>query len=95
VGDFTRFLLGLDNPDFDRSIELGLFDLADEQSLSQPNWLNKPTCKQLRWLFGLSEHYELRVFAERSRGKNLSWTEPRSEVVWRFNVVLRFLWGDY
>ena len=31
VGDFTRFLLGLDNPEFDRSIELSLFDLADEQ----------------------------------------------------------------
>jgi hypothetical protein len=31
VGDFTRFLLGLDNPEFDRSIELGLFDLADKQ----------------------------------------------------------------
>lgn len=28
VGDFARFLLGVDNPEFGRSIELSLFDLG-------------------------------------------------------------------
>jgi hypothetical protein len=37
---------------------------------------------------------ELRVFVERSRHKSLSWTEPRSKVVWRFSVVLWFLCVD-
>ncbi len=33
LGDFTRFFLGVDNPEFSRSIELSLFDLAEEAKL--------------------------------------------------------------
>jgi hypothetical protein len=33
VGDFMRFFLGLDNPEFSRSMELSLFDLVEEAEL--------------------------------------------------------------
>ena len=49
VGDFTRFLLGLDNPEVGRAIELSLFDLVDEEAsvATWLDWYNKPVCKQL------------------------------------------------
>jgi len=33
LGDFTRFFLAVDNPEFSRSIELSLFDLVEEAEL--------------------------------------------------------------
>jgi hypothetical protein len=33
LGDFTRFFLGVDNPEFSRSIELSLFDLVEVAEL--------------------------------------------------------------
>ena len=33
LGDFTRFFLAVDNPEFSRSIELSLFDLLEEAEL--------------------------------------------------------------